>query len=109
MPSYNGKDVLFTSNATLDGLVTGKTYRLKTQAVNQYGDSDFSFEVIVGVGADAPAPSRITRDTEFQSSESILVHWAPVLGDLKITGYVLEMDDGFLGPFKEVYDGRENT
>ena len=65
MPSYNGKDVLFTSNATLDGLVTGKSYRFKTQAVNQYGDSDFSFEVIVGVGADAPAPSGITRDKEF--------------------------------------------
>lgn len=65
VPSYNGQDVEFTSNAALDGLVTGKTYRFKTCAVNEYGDSDFSFEVIVGVGADAPAPGVVFRDSEF--------------------------------------------
>jgi hypothetical protein len=38
------------------------------------------------------------------------VHWAAVdTSDLQITGYVLEMDDGFGGPFVEIYDGRDNT
>jgi hypothetical protein len=45
--------------------MTGKTYRLKTCATNFYGDSDFSYEVIVGVGAKAPSPGDVTRDPEF--------------------------------------------
>lgn len=65
VPSYNGQDVEFTSDFDLDGLVTGSTYRLKSQATNEYGDSEFSFEVIVGVGADAPAPGDVTRDDDF--------------------------------------------
>jgi len=81
--SYNGQDVEFTSDEALDGLVTGKTYRFKTQASNEYGSSEYSYEVIVGVGADAPAPGDVTRDADFQSSSSILVHWTAVaLSDL---------------------------
>jgi len=38
------------------------------------------------------------------------VFWTAVTAsDLAITGYVLEMDDGYKGPFVEIYDGRENT
>ena len=108
--SYNGWDVEFTTDAVIDLLVTGKTYRFKTQASNAFGDSEYSYEVIVGVGAQAPAPGEVTRDAEFQSENSILVHWPAVeLSDLPITGYVLEMDDGLGGPFVEIYDGRENT
>jgi len=29
--------------------------------------------------------------------------------DLPVTGYSLEMDDGFAGPFTEIYNGRQNT
>lgn len=50
-----------------DGLITGKVYRFKTSAINEYGDSDFSFEVIVGVGANPPAPGSVVRDPEFES------------------------------------------
>jgi hypothetical protein len=36
--------------------------------------------------------------------------WSAVTtSDLPVTGYSLEMDDGFNGPFTEIYDGRENT
>lgn len=36
--------------------------------------------------------------------------WSAVTAaDLPVTGYSLEMDDGFGGPFTEFYDGRENT
>jgi hypothetical protein len=66
--------------------------------------------VIVGVGANPPAPESAVRDSDFESETSIQVTWTAVsASDLPITGYVLEMDDGFLGDFTEIYDGRENT
>lgn len=40
---------------------------------------------------------------------SIQMLWSPVaVSDLPVTGYSLEMDDGFNGPFVEIYDGRQN-
>jgi hypothetical protein len=47
--SYNGQDTTFTSVAA-DLLVTGRVYRFRTTATNLVGDSDFSPEVIVGLG-----------------------------------------------------------
>lgn len=63
--SFNGQDLVFTSSALDDGLTTGKVYRFKTCATNEYGDSFFSQEVIVGVGANVPAPDPVQRDAEF--------------------------------------------
>ena len=41
------------------------------------------------------------------SESSIEVYWEPVtISDLPVTGYALEMDDGFGGQFTEIYDGR---
>lgn len=66
--------------------------------------------MIVGVGANPPAPDAVFRDLNFESETSIQVSWTNLnASDLPITGYVLEMDDGFLGPFTEIYNGRENT
>jgi hypothetical protein len=66
--------------------------------------------VIVGVGANPPAPGSTVRDSEFESETSIQVSWTAVsASDLLITGYALEMDDGFFGSFSEIYNGRENT
>lgn len=45
--SYNGQDTTFTTDVT-DGLVTGKVYRFKMTASNDFGESDYSYEVIVG-------------------------------------------------------------
>ena len=61
VPSYNGQDLEFTSIVT-DSLYTGIVYRFKTSATNEYGDSAFSFEVIVGVGANPPKPAPVERD-----------------------------------------------
>jgi hypothetical protein len=108
VPSYNTHDTLFTSIPT--DLTPGATYRFKTTAYNVYGDSDFSYEIIVGVGANVPEPDQVTRDLLFESQTSMLVHWLPVLSsELLLTGYSLEMDDGLIGPFVEIYDGRDNT
>ena len=108
--SFDGHSLVFTTDSENDGLVTGKTYRFKTLATNRYGASDFSFEMIVGLGAKSAAPGQVQRDTSFQSEFSIRVKWTPAAtNDLEVTGYVLEMDDGYGGPFTEIYDGRENT
>jgi len=41
---------------------------------------------------------------------SIQMLWSAVtVSDLPVTGYSLEMDDGFNGPFLEIYNGRDNT
>jgi hypothetical protein len=88
----------------------GRTYRFKTCVANSIGDSDFSHEVIVGVGSKAPAPGAVLRDFSYESESSIKVNWTSVTAsDLPITGYVLEMDDGLGGPFLKIYDGKENT
>jgi len=53
------------------------------------------------------APSAPTRDLNYMSMNSIQMLWQSVTGsDLPVTGYSLEMDDGFAGPFTEIYDGR---
>jgi hypothetical protein len=59
--SYDGQSLEHTTTVD-DKLVTGRVYRLKTSTVNEYGDSDFSLEVIIGLGANAPAPSSLVRD-----------------------------------------------
>lgn len=63
--------------------------------------------MIVGVGADMTAPGTPQRDFTFMSETSIKVNWPAITtSDLPVTGYALEMDDGFGGPFTEIYDGR---
>ena len=115
VPSYTDNSELFTTSAALDGLETGKIYRFKTTAFNKPQEtgaeqsSNFSLEVIIGCGANVPQPNEVTRDENFRSASSILVHWDPVASsDLPVTGYTLEMDDGLGGDFTEIYDGREN-
>jgi hypothetical protein len=53
------------------------------------------------------APGTPQRDFTYMSESSIKVIWSPVTAsDLPVTGYSLEMDDGFGGPFTQIYDGR---
>lgn len=53
------------------------------------------------------APSAPIRDTNFMSMTSIQMLWSAVTAtDLPVTGYSVEMDDGFNGPFSETYNGR---
>jgi hypothetical protein len=59
--SYDGQILEHTTTVD-DLLITGREYRLKTVATNENGDSEFSLEVIIGLGANAPAPSSLVRD-----------------------------------------------
>jgi hypothetical protein len=59
--SYDGQSLEHTSTVD-DLLITGRVYRLKTVATNEFGDSDYSQEVIIGLGANAPAPSSLVRN-----------------------------------------------
>lgn len=56
------------------------------------------------------APGAPVRDPTYMSMTSIQMLWSAVLvSDLPVTGYSLEMDDGFGGPFTVIFDGRSNT
>jgi len=56
------------------------------------------------------APNAPVRDPNYMSMTSIQMLWTAVSSaNLPVTGYALEMDDGFGGLFTELYDGRENT
>lgn len=45
-----------TTTDTVNGILSGKVYRFVYVAVNAFGDSDYSNELIAGVGAVPPAP-----------------------------------------------------
>jgi len=47
--SYDGLSEQHTLETTTDSLTTGLVYRIKSVAVNEYGDSNYSFELIVGM------------------------------------------------------------
>lgn len=56
------------------------------------------------------APGAPVRDPTYMSMTSIQMLWSAVsVSDLPVTGYSLEMDDGFGGPFTVIFDGRSNT
>lgn len=48
--SYTDNSLTHIVDVSQDQVETGKIYRFKTTASNQYGESDFSQEIIVGVG-----------------------------------------------------------
>jgi len=54
MTKYDGSSSTFTATVADDGLVTGRIYRFVYVATNSLGDSEYSNELISGVGA-APA------------------------------------------------------
>lgn len=98
--SYDGISDQHTLETAADSLTTGLVYRVKSVAVNEYGPSDYSFELIVGMGQKAPAPAQVVRDVFFESPDSMRVLWTqPSDNDLPVTGYLLQMDDGLIGDF----------
>lgn len=106
--SYDS-ELTYTVTVITDSLVTSKVYRFVTVATNAYGDSEYSLQMIAGLGAKPPAPSTPIRDTTTYLEEAMVLTWGEVTGsDLLILGYKLLMDDGFGGPFSVVYDGATN-
>jgi hypothetical protein len=73
--SYTSNALTHTVDVAQDNVETGKIYRFKTTATNDFGESDYSQEVIIGVGQQVPAPSQVLRDYFYGSSDSMHVVW----------------------------------
>lgn len=74
-----------------------------------YGESDYSLELIVGLGNRPPAPTNLRVELLPRQYDSYLVKWDVIAAsDLPIRGYVLLVDDGLLGEFTIAHDGSFN-
>ena len=92
--------------AATDGVVAGKTYRLKSSSTNAVGASAYSLEAFIAFGPVPGAPGQPQRVSSTRTS--LTISWtAPTAaaGDLPILGYVLNADDGLTKHLAPVYVG----
>lgn len=104
---YSGSSMDVTLQAATAGLSLNTLYRFRVQAVNEFGDSDFSEDLKSSLGS-VPNKPHTPRKVEYKSSKtSIAVEWDQNDDQItaKVTGYKLLMDDGYNGDFSVVYDG----
>lgn len=96
--NYDGNSLIYGATNAQDGIVIGKTYRFRTRSRNLIGYSEYSEEGYIAFG---DVPSTPLAPTKVKSTyTSISVQWvAPLVTDLDITGYILNMDDGKNGNF----------
>jgi hypothetical protein len=100
---YDGTSSAYDISAA-DGITLGETYRFKTRAYNSKGYSDYSDESYIAFGDIPATPAAPTLKTS--SKTSITVEWTePATGDLSITGYILNMDDGRNSDIESIYIG----
>ena len=70
-------------------IVAYEHYRFRIRAVNAYGYSDYSEELVASI---APLPSKldpVEKDQAYSSSTSIMVRWATPSDQEPIIGYRL--------------------
>jgi hypothetical protein len=85
----------FTVSAADNSLMAGLYYQFKYRAYNELGFSEFSNELMVGLGALPSAPNNPARSEEGNSATSIGLTWDSLSGEmLEVTAYSLYMDDG---------------
>lgn len=93
-------------DTTTDAIAPGTIYKFQYRARNNYGPSDFSDEVEAGVSAFPTAPAAPTKIAADSGTTFITLQWASVADPLlPVIGYVLNIDDGFGGDKKVIYDG----
>lgn len=92
---YNGIDTEFE----VTGLTPGSVYRFAYFAVNDFGSSESSLILTIASTELPEPPTDITIDWDRSTKTSLQILWnAPVVEPASlITGYYLEMDEGFLG------------
>jgi hypothetical protein len=101
---------------TVNGLQPGLQYRVRVQAVNQVGLSEYSDEVRVATAASAPQATDAPALGDSHQN-ALLVSWAPPQhdGGARVAGYRLELLEGGadasdgLGRGKVVYSGLETA
>jgi hypothetical protein len=109
MTSYDGMSSTFTATVASDGLVSGRIYRFVYVATNSLGDSEYSNELISGVGAPPDKPNAPHKDVELSNETSTFIYWDRIYtSDVPMSGYMLYVDDGLTGVYNLVYDGSLN-
>lgn len=93
-------------------MTPGYVYRFAYFALNDFGSSDSSL-ILTIAATDLPnPPTDITIDWERSTTTSMMIQWqAPQVKPAStITGYKLEMDQGYLGSqFSVIYDGSQDN
>jgi hypothetical protein len=92
-----------------DGVVAYSHYRFRIRVVNEYGNSDYSEELILSV---APLPSKldpVTKAQAYSSDTSTMVRWVDPGTDTEpILGYRLQLTDQVTEARTIIYDNPTN-
>jgi hypothetical protein len=108
--SYAGISMSHTLTAGSDGLVALTKYRFRIRAINAYGSSPASEEVVLSL---APLPGKfdpVTKVQEQSSKTSMKIRWTDPSGEAEpILGYKLRMTDTETLGSSIVYDNPTNV
>jgi len=105
--TYDGKSLSHTLTVLADAIVPSTIYKLKYRAVNEYGYSDFSEELNIGVASFPLKPNPVTKVLSESGTNFITLTWQKSLNtELPVIGYLVNSDGGNGGAFKQIYDGR---
>jgi hypothetical protein len=97
--------LIYSATAGTDGYAIGSTYRYKVVVQNGVDSSEASDEAYIAFGDVPPQPTAIDANDCTTTRSTIHVSWDPVSAPLSVTGYILNMDDGRLGEYSQVYVG----
>jgi len=109
LTNYDGMSMSYTATVLGDGLTAYSHYRFRIRVVNEYGNSDYSEELVLSV---APLPSKlapVTKDQAYSSDTSTMVRWADPGVDLEpILGYRLQLTDQVTEERTIIYENPTN-
>jgi hypothetical protein len=107
--SYDGQSMGHTLTTGTDVVTAYTKYRFRIRAVNEYGPSAYSEELVASI---APLPTKfssVEKDQDYSSATSIMVRWTdPADGMEPILGYALRMTDAATRTSRTVYDAPTN-
>lgn len=105
LTNYDGMSMSYTASVIGDGLTAYAHYRFRIRVVNEYGNSDYSEELVLSV---APLPSKlaaVTKDQAYSSDTSTMVRWVdPGIDVEPILGYRLQLTDQVTEERTIIYD-----
>ena len=96
--TYSGTTTTHTLTIADDSIIAGQIYMLKSLASNEFGNSDYSEEVTIGLSSYPAAPATLTKNEADSGSTYITLEWAASADtEMPVLGYVLSQMDNSLG------------